>query len=51
VREPSQNGITTAGREAAFNVNGLRNTGFQIGPDECREDCDALPPAGLTQLS
>ncbi len=26
VRESSQNGITTAGREAAFNVNGLRNT-------------------------
>src|SRR5262245_48243460 len=26
VRESSQNGITTAGREASFNVNGLRNT-------------------------
>src|SRR5262245_32745271 len=26
VHESSQNGITTAGREAAFNVNGLRNT-------------------------
>jgi len=26
VRESAQNGITTAGREAAFNVNGLRNT-------------------------
>jgi hypothetical protein len=26
VRESTQNGITTAGREAAFNVNGLRNT-------------------------
>ncbi len=26
VRESSQNGITTSGREAAFNVNGLRNT-------------------------
>src|SRR5215472_11009567 len=26
VHESSQNGITTAGREASFNVNGLRNT-------------------------
>src|SRR4029450_11490711 len=26
VRESSQNGITTAGREASFNVNGLRKT-------------------------
>jgi len=26
VRESSQNGITTASREASFNVNGLRNT-------------------------
>ena len=25
VRESFQNGITTAGREASFNVNGLRN--------------------------